>query len=39
VLASISASDFNFETTSAPLPSLDGMPIDGPFGGAGETVA
>jgi hypothetical protein len=39
VLASISASDFNFETTSAPLPSVDGMPVDGPFGGAGETVA
>jgi hypothetical protein len=36
VLASISANDFNFETTSAP---QDGMPIDGPFGGAGETVA
>jgi hypothetical protein len=39
VLASISASDFNFETTSAPLPPVDGMPVDGPFGGAGETVA
>jgi hypothetical protein len=39
VLASISANDFNFETTSAPLPPADGMPIDGPFGGAGETVA
>jgi hypothetical protein len=35
-LASISANDFNFETTSAP---QDGVPIDGPFGGAGETVA
>jgi hypothetical protein len=35
-LASISASDFNFETTSAP---VEGTPIDGPFGGAGETVA
>jgi spore germination cell wall hydrolase CwlJ-like protein len=39
VLASISANDFNFETTSAPLPPVDGMPVDGPFGGAGETVA
>ena len=32
-LASISADDFNFETTSAPLPPVDGMPVDGPFGG------
>jgi Cell Wall Hydrolase len=39
VLASISADDFNFETTSAPIPPVDGTPIDGPFGGAGETVA
>jgi hypothetical protein len=39
VLASISSADFNFETTSAPLPPVDGMPVDGPFGGAGETVA
>jgi len=39
VLASIASSDFNFETTSAPPPPVDGMPIDGPFGGAGETVA
>jgi len=36
VLASISSNDFNFETTSAP---VDGTPIDGPFGGAGESVA
>jgi hypothetical protein len=38
-LASVSADDFNFETTSAPPPPVKGMPVDGPFGGAGETVA
>ena len=39
VLASISSSEFNFETTSAAPAPVDGMPVDGPFGGAGETVA